>query len=168
MDHLAAQYGVFFVEAHFRNGYSLVTTRKTELFVLGTWKFGISPSALSSQRETVWWGFASSGVIGPYFFETSNLAAVTVTFEHYLDMLRNVCEPESRHRGIHLSSVCFQQDGATSRAARASLNILPRVLPQHATAHEQHIPHIYPHVLTFWAVISNIKCSSLSLEPSRD
>jgi hypothetical protein len=36
MDHLDAQYGVFIVEAHFKNGYSVVTTRKTELFFLGT------------------------------------------------------------------------------------------------------------------------------------
>jgi len=38
--------------------------------------------------------FASSGVMGPYYFDTSYLAAVTVTSEHYLDMLRNFCEPE--------------------------------------------------------------------------
>jgi len=52
-----------------------------------------------------------------------------VTSEHYLGMLGNFCEPELRHRGIDLSLVWFQQDGATSCAARASLNILPRVLP---------------------------------------
>lgn len=135
MDHLAAQYVVFIVEAHFKNGYSVVTTRKTELFVLGNWKFVISPTVLSSQRETIWWGFASSGVMGPFYIETSNLAADTVTSEHYLDMLRNFCEPELGHRGIDLSSVWFQQGGANSRETRASLNILHRVFPQYATSH---------------------------------
>jgi len=36
MDHLAAQYGVFIVETHFKNDYSLVPKRKIELFLLGT------------------------------------------------------------------------------------------------------------------------------------
>jgi hypothetical protein len=63
----------------------------------------------------VCWGFASSGVIDPYVFETSDLPALSVTSERYLDTLRNFFKPELRHRGIGVSSVRFQQDGATNR-----------------------------------------------------
>ena len=45
-------------------------------------------------------------------------------------MLRNVCEPELRRRGIDLSSVWFQQDGATAHTARASISVLRETFPQ--------------------------------------
>jgi len=65
------------------------------------------------ERLTVWCGIASFGVLGPYFFEYNEGAAVTVTSERYVAMLHNFCEPELRRRGIERSSVWFQQDGAT-------------------------------------------------------
>ena len=52
---------------------------------------------LHSERLTVWCGITS---FGPYFFEDNEGAAVTVTFEHYVAVLRNFCEPELRCRGI--------------------------------------------------------------------
>ena len=64
---------------------------------------------LHSERLTVWCGIASFGVLGPYFFEDNEGAAVTVTSKRYVAMLRNFCEPEFRRRGIDLSSVWFQQ-----------------------------------------------------------
>ena len=84
-----------------------------------------------SERLTVWCGIASFGVIGPYFFEENEGAAVTVTSKRYVAMLRNFCEPELRSRGIDLSSVWFQQDGATAHTARASKSVLREMLPQH-------------------------------------
>ena len=60
---------------------------------------------LHSERLTVWCGIASFGVLGPYFFEANEGAAVTVTSERYVAMLRNFCEPELRRRGIDLSLV---------------------------------------------------------------
>ena len=72
-----------------------------------------------SERLTVWCGIASFGVLGPYFFEDNEGAAVTVTSERYVTMLRIFREPELRHRGIDLSSVWFQQDGSTAHTARA-------------------------------------------------
>lgn len=44
-------------------------------------------------------------------------------------MLRNFCEPDLRHREIDLTSLWFQQDRATARAARGSLNIPPEIFP---------------------------------------
>ena len=70
-------------------------------------------------------------VFGPYFCEDNEGAAVTVTSERDVAMLRNFCEPELRRRGIDLSSVWFHQDGATAHTARASMSVLREMLPQH-------------------------------------
>ena len=85
---------------------------------------------LHSEGLTVWCGIASFGVLGPYCFEDKDDAAVTVTSERYVAMLRNFCEPELRRRGIDLSSVWFQQDGATAHTARASMSVLRGMFPQ--------------------------------------
>ena len=45
-------------------------------------------------------------------------------------MLRNFCEPQLRRRGIDLSLVWFQQDGATAHTARTSMSVL-REVPLH-------------------------------------
>jgi len=54
-----------------------------------------------------------------------------VTSERYVAMLSNFCEPELRRCGIDLSSVWFQQDGATAHTARASMIFLREMYPQH-------------------------------------
>jgi len=55
-------------------------------------------------------------------------------------MLRNFCEPELRHRGIDLSSVRFQQDGAIAHATRASMNVLREMFPQHIISRGGDVP----------------------------
>ena len=55
---------------------------------------------LHSDKFTVWCGIASFGVLGPYFSEDNEGALVAVTFECYVEMLHNFCEPELHHRGI--------------------------------------------------------------------
>jgi len=72
---------------------------------------------LHSERLTVRCGTASFGVLGPYFFEENEGAAIIVTSKLYVAMLRNFCEPELRRHGIDLSSVWPQQDGATVHTA---------------------------------------------------
>ena len=49
----------------------------------------------------VWCGKTSSGLIGPYFFDTS------VTGESYLEMLKGNVWPQVKQRRLH-----FQQDEA--------------------------------------------------------
>jgi len=63
---------------------------------------------LHSERLTVWCGITSFGVLGPYFFEDIEDAAVTVTSECYVAMLHKFCEPELHRHGINLSSIWFQ------------------------------------------------------------
>ena len=41
---------------------------------------------LHSERLTVWCGIASFGVLGPYFYEDNEGAAVTVSSERYVAM----------------------------------------------------------------------------------
>jgi len=87
------------------------------------------------------------------FFEDNEGAAVTVTSECYVAMLRNFCEPELRHRGIDPSSVWFQQDGATAHTARASMSVLGEMFKQHIISRGGDVP--WPSrlpVITFYGV----------------
>jgi len=86
---------------------------------------------LHSERLTLWCEITSFGVLGPYFFEDNEGAAVPVTSERYVAMQRNFYEPELRRRGIDLSSVWFQRDEATAHRARASMSVLQEMFPQH-------------------------------------
>jgi len=95
---------------------------------------------LHIERLTVWCGITSFGVLGPYFFEDSKGAAVTETSKRYVAMLRNFCEPELRRRGINLSSVWFQQDGATAHTAWASMSVLLEMFPQHVISRGSNVP----------------------------
>jgi hypothetical protein len=79
---------------------------------------------LYSNKFTVRCGIESFGVLGPYFFEDNNGAAVTVITEGHVEMLRNFCERELRRHAIDPPSVWFQQDGATAHTSRASMSVL--------------------------------------------
>jgi hypothetical protein len=79
-------------------------------------------------------------VLGPYFFEDNEGPALTVTSDRHVEMLRNFCDPELRRRGIDLSSVWFQQDGATAHTARASMSVLREMFPQHDISRGGDIP----------------------------
>jgi hypothetical protein len=70
-------------------------------------------------------------VLGPYFFEDNEVAAIPVTSKRYVAMLLSYCKPELRRREIDLSSVWLQQDGATAHTARASMIVLRKIFPQH-------------------------------------
>jgi len=74
------------------------------------------------------------------FFEDNEGAAVTVTSERYVAMLRNFCEPELRLRVIDLSSIWFQQDGATAHTERASISVLRERFPQHVISRGGDVP----------------------------
>jgi len=46
------------------------------------------------QRVTVWCGFRSGSIIGPFFFENEQGAAVTVNSERYCAMLNEFLLPK--------------------------------------------------------------------------
>ena len=106
--------------------------KQTKLPLLGTRKSTRAPSASSRQRkidrlvwDRIFWSSWS------LLLKDNEGAAVTVTSERYVAMLRNFCEPELRRRGIDLLSVWFQQDGERAHTVRASMNVLREIFPQH-------------------------------------
>ena len=93
-----------------------------------------------SEKLTVWCGIASFGVLGPYFFEDNEGAAVIVTSKRYVAILHNFCERELRRQGIDLSSVWFQQNGATAHTGRALMSVLWEMFPQHIISCGGNVP----------------------------
>jgi hypothetical protein len=82
---------------------------------------------LHPRRVTVWCAIWAGGIIGPYFFEDARGNAVTVNGDRYRDMLENFLVPELDQLG--LQHMWFQQDGATSHTARATIQILREIFP---------------------------------------
>lgn len=82
---------------------------------------------LHPQRVTVWCAIWSGGVIGPYFFQTEDGAAVTVNGERYRAMITNFLWQELVD--MDLTDIWFQQDGATSHTARATVDLLHTRFP---------------------------------------
>jgi len=119
---------------------------------------------------TAWCGIASFEVLGPYFFEDNEGAAVTVTSKRYVAMLGTFCEPELRRCGIDPISVWFHQDGATAHTARASMSVLREMFPQHVISCGSNVPwparspDLSACDYFLWG-ISKAEISSLSLEP---
>jgi hypothetical protein len=78
---------------------------------------------LQSDKLTVWCGISSFGVLGPYLFEDNEGAAVTVTSQHRVEILRNFCEQVTSSWNRSLFSMA-PKDGATAHTARVSLSVL--------------------------------------------
>jgi hypothetical protein len=95
---------------------------------------------LHSARVTVWCAVANFGVTGPYFFEDEDGRAVTVTSARYVEMLRNFLTPEISRRGIELSTIWSQQDGAATYTARASMEFVRERLPQRVISLRGELP----------------------------
>ena len=72
---------------------------------------------------TVWCAVSHRGVTGPYFFQQRS-NTVTVTGVRYKTMLEKFFIPELQRRGIPLSKVWFQQDGARPHTTVAVLQFL--------------------------------------------
>jgi hypothetical protein len=82
-----------------------------------------------SKKVTVWCGVASSGVIGPCFFEDEAGRAVTVNSSRYTEMLRTFLEPDLHRLGVETHTLWFQQDGATPQTARTAIRVLNEMFP---------------------------------------
>ncbi|CAK9799243.1 Transposable element Tc3 transposase [Anthophora plagiata] len=77
------------------------------------------------QRVTVWCGFWSGGIIGPFFFENEQGNAVTVSGDRYRAMLSNFLFPKIEEDDI--DDIWFQQDGATCHTANVTIDLLRTV-----------------------------------------
>lgn len=76
-----------------------------------------------SPSLTVWCAVCSRGVVGPYFFEEGG-GPVTVNGPRYRHMLQHWFLPALEREGISVDHAWFQQDGATSHTAWATLDLL--------------------------------------------
>jgi len=73
------------------------------------------------QRVTVW----SGGIIGPFFFENEQGAAITVNGERYHAMLNEFLLPKFEEKDT--DDIWFQQDGTPCYTANATIDFLRTV-----------------------------------------
>ena len=71
---------------------------------------------------SVWCGFWSRGIIGPFFLENQQGEAVTINAVRYRAMLNEVLFTKIEEEDI--GNICFQQDGATCHTAEAAFDVL--------------------------------------------
>ena len=87
------------------------------------------------KRVTVWCGFWSRGIIGPFFFENEQEKAVTVDGDRYRAMLNEFLFTKNEEEDI--GNFLFQQDGATCHTAEATLDILHTVFEDRIISHNR-------------------------------
>ena len=79
-----------------------------------------------SKRVTVWCGFWSKGIIGPFFFENEQGEAITVNGDHYQAMLNEFLFTKIEEEDI--GNIWFQQDGTMCHTAEVTIHALRPVL----------------------------------------
>ncbi|GFW33849.1 putative DD41D transposase [Trichonephila clavipes] len=77
---------------------------------------------LHPEKLTVWCALWAGGIIGPYFFKNDEGHNVTVNGDRYRAMNTIFFIPELNNHDIQ--ELWFQQDGATSHIARATIDLL--------------------------------------------
>ena len=77
------------------------------------------------QRVIVWCGLWYDGIIGPFFFENEQGAAVTVHGERYRAMLNEFFFPKIEEDDM--DDIWFQQYGATCHTANVTIDLLRTV-----------------------------------------
>jgi hypothetical protein len=116
---------------------------------------------LHSSKVTVWYGIAKFGIVGPYFFEEDN-TSLTMTSARYIKMLNTFLFRELRRHNFNMQQIWFQQDGATAHMARASMQVVRDMFPQHVISRFGDIhwlPRSPPYATTFCGVTSNQRCT---------
>ena len=81
------------------------------------------------KRVTVWCGFWSRGIIGPFFFGNEQGEVVTVNGDRYRAMLNEFLFTKIEEEDI--GNIWFQQDGAMCHTAEAILDVLRPVFEDH-------------------------------------
>ena len=74
------------------------------------------------KRVTVWCGFWSRGIIGPFFFENEQGEPITVNSDCFRAMLNVFLFTKIEEEDI--GKIWFQQDGATCHTAEATLDVM--------------------------------------------
>ena len=74
------------------------------------------------KRVTVWCGFRSKGIIGPFFFENEKGEAVAVNGDRYRALLNQFLITKIKEDDI--GNIWFQQDSVTCLTVEATLGVL--------------------------------------------
>ena len=74
---------------------------------------------MHSKRVTVWCGFWSRGIIGPFFFENKQGEDITVNGDRYRSMLKEFIFIRIEQEDS--DNIWFQQDGATCHTTEHSM-----------------------------------------------
>ena len=85
----------------------------------------VMKKSMHPQRETIWCGFWSGGIIGPFFFEKEQGAAIIVNGERYRAMLNEFLLLKFEEEDT--DDIWFQQDGASCHTANATIDLLRTV-----------------------------------------
>jgi hypothetical protein len=93
----------------------------------------IQKKPLHAQRATVWCGFWTGEVIGPYFFENETGNAVTLNGVCYRNMIMELLWPQLD--GMETEDMWFQQDGATCHTVHETIELLREKFPGRVISH---------------------------------
>ena len=157
-------------EAHFHlDGKA---NSKTNVFWGSSRPNEVATKPLHSPKCTVWAAISTRGIIGPIFIEESG-AAVTVTKERYVEVLKTFkSELQTLYPSL-MSKFWFQQDGAsphTSNLSRSWLkeNFGGRVISLKTDFEwAPHSPDLSPQIFSFGAILRT-ECTQGNPEPSRN
>ena len=115
------------------------------------------------KRVTVWCGFWSRGIIGPFFFENEQAETVTVNGDHYRAMLNEFLFTKIKENDI--GNIWFQQDGATCHTAEATLDVCALFLNIALSAAElMSFGHLGAAIWHRWTIICGVP-SKISVTP---
>ena len=111
---------IFSDEAHFDlGGY----VNKQNCRIWGTEKtHAYIEKPMHPKQVTVWCGFWSKCIIGPFFFENEQREAVAVNDNLYRVMLNAFLLTKNEEEDI--GNIWFQQDGATCHTVETTLDVL--------------------------------------------
>ena len=112
---------IFSDEAHFDfGGYA----NKQNCRIWGTEHLhAYIEKATHAKRVTVWCGFWSRGLIGPFFFENDQGEAITLNGDRYRVLLNEILFTKIKEEA-DIGNIWFQQYGATCQTAVATLDVL--------------------------------------------
>ena len=84
---------------------------------------------LHSVKCTARVAISKHGIIRLFWFQNVDEETVTVTKEHYIDVLKKSLRALGTHRGVNQDVQWFQQDGATLHTAKITMEWLHHRIP---------------------------------------
>ena len=116
------------------------------------------------KRVTVWCGFRSRGIIGPFFFENEQGEAITVNVDQYRVMLNAFLFTKIEEEDI--GNIWFQQNGTTYHIAEVALVVLCPIFEDRISAAELMLfGQLGATIWHHWSIICGVP-SKISVTPT--